>query len=110
LPTRTLVGPGALDARDAGGEVGRQQPVVGSLDRQFLDGGDPDVDGNRPEAAGLQFRAPGVHGGLGEAGARFPALPGEKLVEPEIVRALRDRDDTLSSTSVFNLRQSAALP
>jgi hypothetical protein len=32
-------GLGAFDACDAGGQVRRQQPVVGGLDRQLADGG-----------------------------------------------------------------------
>jgi len=39
---------GALDARDAGGQFRRQQPVVGRLDRQLPNGGDADVDGDGP--------------------------------------------------------------
>ena len=71
----------ALHAGDAGGQFRRQQPVVGRLDRQFPDGGDPDVDGDGAEAAGLQGDAPRAHGRLREAGPRLLAVPGEELVQ-----------------------------
>ena len=91
FPTRTPLDLHALDARDAGGQFRRQQPVVGGLDRQLADRRDPHVDGNGAEPAGLECHAPGAHGRLGEAGPRLLAVPREEFVQAEIVDPLRDR-------------------
>lgn len=80
-----------LHARDPAGKFGRQQSVVGGFDGQFAHGGDPHVDGNGAESARLPSGAPGAHGRLCKAGPGIPALPGEELVQPEIVNAAGDR-------------------
>jgi len=44
FPTRTPLRLGASHPGDAGGQLRCQQAVVGRLDREFADGGDPDID------------------------------------------------------------------
>ncbi len=51
VPDPHSFGRGTLDACDAGGQFRREQPVIGRLDGQLPDGGDSDVDRNRPEPA-----------------------------------------------------------
>ena len=80
-----------LPPRDAGGELRRQKPVVGRLDRQLPHRRDSDVDGDGPEPAGLQRDAPGAHGCLGEARPGLLREPGEKLVQPQVVNPFGDR-------------------
>ncbi len=72
------------------GALRRQQPVVCRLDRHLPESGNPDVDRNRPRAAGLKGRAPGAHGGLGKARARFLAEQRDELVQPQVVDPLRN--------------------
>jgi hypothetical protein len=58
--------------------------------------------GQSAEAAALQGNSPDGHRHFSEFGARFQTIPGEELIEPEIVYTARDREQTLSSTSAFN--------
>ena len=53
---------------------------------------------DRPQPAGLQRHAPGAHGGLGEAGPRLQVVPGEELVQAQVVDPLVIGEETLSST------------
>jgi hypothetical protein len=46
---------------------------------------------------------------LREAGPRLQFVPGEELVQPQIVDSLRDREETLSRNMAFNLRQTSPL-
>src|SRR5450759_1108138 len=50
-----------------------------------------DVDGDGAKPARLQRDAPGAYGRLGESGPRLLAIPGEKLVEPQVVNATGNR-------------------
>jgi hypothetical protein len=81
----------ALHARDAAGQFGRQQAVVGGFYGQLAHRRDPDVDGNGAQPAGLQRDAPGRYSGLREARPRFLAVPGEKFVQAEVVHPARNR-------------------
>ena len=49
------------------------------------------------------------HGRLGEAGARLLLVPGEELVQAEIVHALGDRGGDAARTRAFSRRQSSCL-
>ena len=53
---------------------------AGSLDGQLADGGDPHVNADRPQPAGLQGDAPSAHGGLDRAGPGLQFVPGKELV------------------------------
>jgi hypothetical protein len=64
----------ALHARNPVRQLGRQKPVVGGLDGQLADGGDPDVDGNGAQPAGLQGNA-GSFGAIPIRAARQLARP-----------------------------------
>jgi hypothetical protein len=81
----------ALDARDPGCQLGRQQPVVRGFDGQLAHRGDSHVDRNRSEPAGLQGNPPRADRRLREARARLLAEPREEFVKPEIVDPFRNR-------------------
>jgi hypothetical protein len=78
-------------AGDPAASSGASKTVVSRLDRQFPNGGDPDVDRDRAQATGLKGDAPSVHGGLGEAGAGLQAVPCDELVQAETVHSPCDR-------------------
>jgi hypothetical protein len=91
VPNPHAFGSNALDARDSGRQLRRQQPVVGGLDRQFAHGRDPYVDRNRTKSTALQSDTLGADGPFGEACARLSAVPLKELIQPEIVDSPGDR-------------------
>ena len=87
----------ALHAGDAGGQFGRQQPVVDRRDRRLADGGHADDDGRRPETAGVCVAAPRLEPVRGcdahhrtEADLSFP-------IRRWNVRSVRVADDLLGT-------------
>src|ERR1022692_4956113 len=87
----------ALHAGDAGGQFGRQQPVVDRRDRRLADGGHADDDGRRPETAGVCVATPRLEPVRGcdahhrtEADLSFP-------IRRWNVRSVRVADDLLGT-------------
>ena len=60
------------------------------------------------QLAAFQRYPPGADGRLCEAGPGLLTEPLEELIEPKIVHAARDGEETLSRTRAFSLLQSAA--
>ena len=78
VPGAHADGFGALHALDARRQFGRQQAVVGRLNRQLADGRHADDDGRRPNPAFVERDAPSVYRGFGKAGPRLQPIPIEE--------------------------------
>ena len=86
VPCPGSFGPGARDFGDAGGEIRREQPVVGSLGGQFSDRRQLDIDRGGGQAAAFELGSVSLHGRFGEA-ALHGDTPGEKAGQHPVVGA-----------------------
>jgi hypothetical protein len=66
-------------------------PLSEAPTASFADRGNPHVNRNGAEFAGLERYSPGAHDGLGETGAGLQAMPSEEFVQVQIVARVRDR-------------------